>query len=242
MIYITGDLHGYIRRIKRFSLACKTKPEDILIILGDAGLNYSLTPQDQKLKAELAKFKLTLLCIHGNHEARPQSLASYSCKNFQGGEVYVEETYPNILFAKDGSVFNLGGYKTLVIGGAYSVNKDRIISEGGNWFSDEQPSPEIKAYVESQIQAHNARVDVVLSHTCPYSVRPQEFFLSHIQQDEVDCSTELWLQEIADKLEFKRWYYGHYHNEKHHDPYRLLFKSVELFMDEKDESVVYPLQ
>lgn len=242
MIYVTGDLHGHIRRIKRFSLACKTSVDDVLIILGDAGLNYSLTSLDAQLKAELHKLNLTILAVHGNHEARPESLASYVCKEFKGGAVYLEENYPRLLFAKDGSVFNLDGYKTLVIGGAYSVNKERIIAEGGNWFADEQPSAEIKAYVESQIAAHNFKLDVVLSHTCPFSVRPQEFFLPQIKQEEVDCSTEVWLQTIADKLEFKRWYYGHYHNEKRHGPYRLLFKSVELFMDETGESVVYPVQ
>ena len=31
--------------------------------------------------------------------------------------------YPNILFAKDGEIFNMDGLKAVVIGGAYSIDK-----------------------------------------------------------------------------------------------------------------------
>lgn len=41
--------------------------------------------------------------------------------------------------------------KTIVIGGAYSVDKFYRLSKGYNWFEDEQPSDEIKAYVESNL-------------------------------------------------------------------------------------------
>ena len=37
--------------------------------------------------------------------------------------VWVEDKYPNLLFAKDGEVYDFDGYKCLVIGGAYSVDK-----------------------------------------------------------------------------------------------------------------------
>lgn len=33
----------------------------------------------------------------------------------------MEKEYPNILFAKDGEIFNLNGLKTVAIGGAYSM-------------------------------------------------------------------------------------------------------------------------
>lgn len=38
--------------------------------------------------------------------------------------MYYEEKYPNILFAIDGEIYNLNSKKTLVIGGAYSVDKE----------------------------------------------------------------------------------------------------------------------
>ena len=40
MIYITGDTHGDMNRIVRFCERMETSQEDIMIILGDVGLNY----------------------------------------------------------------------------------------------------------------------------------------------------------------------------------------------------------
>ena len=58
---------------------------------------------------------------------RPHHINSYKLVDLLGGKVWVEEEYPNILFAKDGEIFdfevNNNIYKTIVIGGAYSVDK-----------------------------------------------------------------------------------------------------------------------
>jgi len=40
MIYLTGDPHGNFDRIKEFCGRLKTTKDDIMIILGDAGINY----------------------------------------------------------------------------------------------------------------------------------------------------------------------------------------------------------
>ena len=47
MIYITGDTHGRFERVEQFCKSQKTKPQDILIILGDAGINFSGGLRDQ---------------------------------------------------------------------------------------------------------------------------------------------------------------------------------------------------
>lgn len=41
MIYITGDCHGEFGKIQRFCMEMGTTQEDIMIILGDAGINMS---------------------------------------------------------------------------------------------------------------------------------------------------------------------------------------------------------
>ena len=69
----------------------------------------------------------------------------YKSQEWNGGKVWVEEAYPNILFAKDGEIYDIAGMKTIVIGGAYSVDKFYRLSKGYNWFEDEQPSDEIKS-------------------------------------------------------------------------------------------------
>ena len=45
-----------------------------------------------------------------------------------GGKVFIEEAYPNLIFAKNGELYDIDNKKVLVIGGAYSVDKNyRII-------------------------------------------------------------------------------------------------------------------
>ena len=56
------------------------------------------------------------------------------------------------------------------------------------WWPDEQPSPEIKEYVEKQLD--EKEIDVVFTHTCPAKYIPTECFLSGIDQLKVDNSTE----------------------------------------------------
>lgn len=151
MIYITGDTHGDMNRIVRFCERMETSQEDIMIILGDVGLNYYGDSRDRRNKEKVANLPITLFCIHGNHERRPTTIVEYKLQEWNGGKVWVEEAYPNILFAKDGEIYDIAGMKTIVIGGAYSVDKFYRLSKGYNWFEDEQPSDEIKAYVEKQL-------------------------------------------------------------------------------------------
>ena len=130
---------------------------------------------------------------------------------------------PNLLFAKDGEVYDLDGRQALVIGGAYSVDKYYRLSRGWGWWADEQPSPEIKARVEASIEQMGWMVDIVLSHTTPLKYEPVEVFLLGIDQSKVDKSTEEWLDSIEERLDYKKWYCGHYHTEKKIDRLQIMF-------------------
>lgn len=237
MIYITGDTHGSFSRVREFCVKMNTSQEDILIILGDAGINYNGLVNDYGLKKKLSKLPITLFCIHGNHELRPQSLFTYEEKPFCGALAYIEEEFPNLVFGKDGEVYEFNGYQCLVIGGAYSVDKHYRLAMGYKWFSDEQPSDEIKAYVQKQLAYLDYKVDVVLSHTTPYNYMPREMFLSGVDQNRVDNSTELWLQEIENQLTYQKWYCGHFHCEKKIDKIEIKFENIDVFMfpNEKKE-------
>ena len=160
MIYITGDTHGDMNRIVRVCERMETSQEDIMIILGDVGLNYYGDSRDRRNKEKVANLPITLFCIHGNHERRPTTIAEYKLHEWNGGKVWIEDAYPNILFAKDGEIYDISSMKTIVIGGAYSVDKFYRLSKGYNWFEDEQPSDEIKAYVEKQLSNNDWNVDV----------------------------------------------------------------------------------
>lgn len=225
MIYVTGDTHGDFDRIAHFCARMNTKPSDIMIILGDAGINFYGGWRDLHKKEFISKLPITLFCIHGNHEQRPATISSYSEQAWNGGTVYVEEQFPSILFAKDGEVYNLNGLRTIVIGGAYSIDWMLRIP-GRSWWPDEQPSPEIKARVEAKLQELDWKVDVVLSHTVPLKYEPVEVFLPGIDQRKVDKSTEQWLDRIEDRLHYGVWYCGHYHTDKPVDKIYFLYDSI----------------
>ncbi|MBQ9211438.1 MAG: metallophosphoesterase [Clostridia bacterium] len=229
MYYITGDTHGDFSRIETFCRKMKPTRNDVMIILGDAGFNYYGGRRDQLAKKQMAQMPITIFSIHGNHEMRPATIPSYHIGGWNGGKIYVEDEYPNLLFGIDGEVYNMGGLQTIVMGGAYSVDKYYRLAMGWNWFSDEQPSPEIKENVKKALEKRNWNVDIVLSHTTPLKYEPVEVFMPEVDQSKVDKSTETWLDSIENKLTYQHWYAGHYHTEKDIDRLTLLFQSIREF-------------
>ena len=227
MIYYTGDIHGSKFEITRFCKRTRLTREDTIVLLGDVGANYFGDERDLELKRALNKLKPTILCIHGNHEKRPDQIATYETRTWNGGQVWVEEAFPNLLFAQDGEFYNIEGLNHLVIGGAYSVDKFYRLYRGLHWWADEQPTPMIKAHVEQQIMKRGYKVDVVLSHTCPFRYEPTEAFLPMVDQSTVDASTEEWLNTIEQQLSYKAWFCGHWHINKRIDKMHFLFHDFE---------------
>lgn len=218
-IYITGDTHRSFARVEEFSNRMKTTKDDVLIILGDAGINYigenthkyPRHMSDYDLKKLLNELPITLFCIHGNHEIRPERIETYEEIKWNEGTVFVEPKFPNLLFAKDGEVYELNKKRCIAIGGAYSIDKEWRLLKDMGWWPDEQPSEEVKKRLEHRLAVEKWQIDVVFSHTCPYKYVPQIF---DIVYKDVDNSTEKWLDRIEDKLRFERWYCGHMHVEK----------------------------
>lgn len=227
MIYLTGDTHGDFDRVFDFCADNGTTTDDVLVILGDAGINYYLNKTDYKLKKMLATLEVTLLCIHGNHEERPFMIDSYVEKEWRGGIAYYEEEFPNLLFAKDGEIYDLEGRKAIAIGGAYSVDKFYRLSCDAQWFPTEQPTDEIMDDVERALDSVGWKIDAVLSHTVPLKYEPTEVFLPIIDQSTVDKTTEEWLDTIEDRLDYERWYCGHYHCSKKVNRIMIMFEDFD---------------
>lgn len=228
-IYITSDPHRDFYHIKQFCELQQTTLDDILIILGDDGINYYGDKRDKKLKLYIKNLPITLFCIHGNHQNRPTNIPSYNPVEFHGGTVYMQDDYPNILFAKDGEIFDFNGKSAIVIGGAYSVDKFYRLSRGWKWFEDEQPSDDIKQYVESQLDSVNWKISRVLTHTTPYKYIPIEWFLPGVDQSTVDNGTELWLDGIEKKLDYDEWKCGHFHGIKTVDKVEFFHHNIKEF-------------
>lgn len=225
MIYFTGDIHGTVSGIEAFCNKVHPTADDIIVLLGDVGANYYKGHRDKILKEHLNDLGPTLFCIHGNHEMRPSLRLGYVETQWHGGNVWVQPQYPKLIFAKDGEIYTLGDLRYLVIGGAYSVDKYYRLENHWGWWSDEQPSAEVKAYVEKQIREKD--FDVVLSHTCPFKYEPTEMFLGFVDQSTVDDSTERWLDTIEKSIDYKAWFCGHWHTDKRIDKMHFLFNTFE---------------
>ena len=53
--------------------------------------------------------------------------------------------------------------------------------------------------------------------------------MSGVDQSSVDKSTEIWLDGIEDRLEYKKWYCGYYHTEKKIDKLEMMFENFAMF-------------
>lgn len=227
MVYITGDIHGDIERIRdieRYCLYSKTTTDDCLILLGDVGINYYEDYRDAIRKELMSNIPITFICIRGNHEARPQNISSYTTKTMFGGLVYYEPAYPNIIFLKDGGEYTIQGKKFLAIGGAYSVDKNYRLSKGYKWFGDEQLSEDEQDDIFENIKGHS--YDIVLTHTCPFEWQPTELFLPQVNQNEVDKTTEQFLSKVKNNIKYTKWYFGHFHGDKDVGEYEMLYYKI----------------
>lgn len=227
MIYITGDTHREFYKLYDIE---KNK-DNMLIILGDVGINYYLDERDKKLKEQLNSYNIKLFCIQGNHEERPENISTYKEFDMFGGKVFIEEEYPNLIFAKNGELYNMDNKKVLVIGGAYSVDKNYRIIYRYPWFKDEQLSKKEMDNILNKYKGHH--IDIVLSHTCPLKYEPTEVFMKGIDQSNVDKSMEKFLDKLEESIDYDKWYCGHYHIEKQIDKLEFMFGRIKVF--NKDE-------
>lgn len=222
--YVTGDTHG--RWDNLFMKLQKVNGGDALIILGDAGFNYYLNKTDRKLKEKANLLGVTIYCVRGNHEQRPELIDSMVLRYDEevDNTVYVELEYPNIRYFRDGATYTINGYKTLVLGGAYSIDKYYRLSMGYTWFEQEQLNADELKMIENQI--YDDDFDFVLTHTCPASWQPTDLFFRGIDQNTVDNTMEYWLNYMKNNFTWKYWLFGHYHAD------RMIRPKVEMYYNQ----------
>ena len=233
-IYLTGDTHADFRDLLFKSVLYEFTEKDLLIILGDVGINFWGNERDDMSKHFLSAVKCTVLCIHGNHEMRPTSPAiahKYRKIAWMGDYAYVEDDFPKLIMADEGARYHINGRDFLVIGGAYSVDKPYRLKMGFGWFPDEQLSDEEKDMIRQKVAEHGNREDIILAHTCPYNNRPIECFMPGLDQSTVDESMELFLQEIVDSAEYNALYCGHWHTDKLDGKIRIMFHDIIMLED-----------
>ena len=226
-VFVTGDKHGDFRAVFEWLEKVPTSTDDVMIVAGDAGINFHYNMKDTILKQKLAACPITFIFLHGNHEARPRNIRTYkqtAGPAYRGieGVFFYEEEYPNLLFAESG-IFWINGRRWLFLDGAYSIDKDFRIDAGLPWWPDEQMSGAVKEDLYYYVREH-PEFDYVLSHAAPTHAEPLWAFQTWVDQSKVDTSTPEFLEtiyELLDKDRLNRWFFGHYHEDAFIDPQML---------------------
>lgn len=217
MIYVTGDLHGSGDSIWKFnsqSFTEKIKPEDFIIICGDFGMIWNDSEKENKALDEFSNRVGTYLFVDGNHEAFP-IINQYPVEEWNGGLVH--RIRPSILHLMRGQVFTIEGKKIFTMGGATSIDKQWRIPEV-SWWAEEIPSVKEMETALTNLDKHEWKVDYVCTHAAPDNIHDK--VLEGFKYKPNDAVTS-FLQEIDDRLEYEKWFFGHYHDnwlvdDKHH--------------------------
>lgn len=225
--FVTGDKHGNFNKILE-QKEIISNSDNAVIVLGDAGLNFYLNKTDRKKKEYLMKdSQCYWYLVRGNHEARPQSVQGMKLiydKDNVDGQVWIQEEYPRIRYFMDYGEYWINKHRTLVLGGAYSVDKFWRLQRAGltestndpkksGWFQDEQMTLDELEAVRYMFQYE--AFDFVLSHTCPISWVPNDLFLSQVNQSTVDNTMELWMDDMMRHyIGWTVWLFGHYHADR----------------------------
>lgn len=207
MIFVTGDIHGAhdIRKLssKKFIEGNSLKKQDYVIICGDFGLIWDNSNEEKYWLKWLENKPWTTLFLDGNHE-NFDLLYQYKVERWHGGNVqFISDS---VIHLMRGQVFNIEGKTFFTMGGGTSV--DRVYRvEGKTWWSQEIPSSEEFGDAYNSLDSNHWKVDFLLTHTTS-TVHMQEMVYmkenSHLND---------FLDKLQDKLEYKHWYFGHFHRD-----------------------------
>ncbi|MDR3019579.1 MAG: metallophosphoesterase [Treponema sp.] len=203
------------------------------IILGDAGFMWHGNYKEDVLNfKELALRPFPILSVIGNHEP------VLGMKDVPEVDIGIGEPVlqiydkPFTAYLKRGKVYNIDGFKFLVLGGALSIDK-HLRRVGISWWENEYWSTEEKRDLFKLLETENA-FDYVISHTAPSRVIAEIFsrlkgYLPNFF-DEVAALNE----RIDGMVTCKQWFCGHWHNDIYHYDenmqrgYQFLYKKTAL--------------
>jgi len=225
-LFLTGDTHGELNRIssKNFKESKILDETDVIIILGDFGLLWWY-PENKHYKQTLYNIewlktkKFNICFIDGNHENFYLLNKLPVIQKF-GSEVgYISD---NIFHLKRGNVYNINDYKILTIGGALSIDRNNRQLNVSYWNEELLSNTEIEKIL-NLIEYDNI-FDLILTHTAPLSIIKQMF--EYPLTEKVNDSTTKFLDHIKNNIKFKKWYFGHFHENCVFENYTCLYKNI----------------
>ena len=250
MIYVTGDCHQDFSKfsMKNFPDQKSLTKDDFVIICGDFGGIFSTDAtlrSENHILDELDARSFTTLFVDGNHENFDR-LNSYPIEEWNGGNIH--KIRDSVIHLMRGQVFNIDGYTFFTFGGARSHDISGGILELGDplyhekkkqldrdwepyrinhlsWWKEELPTQEEMDEGIKNLESVNYTVDFVISHCAPSSVQDLLENERH-RLFKHDVLTD-YLETIRQKLSYKKWYFGHYHDNKNlTEKDNLLYKQI----------------
>jgi hypothetical protein len=230
MIYVTGDKHG---DIDFSSLSSENFPEgkaltksDYLIICGDFGViwDQTISGTEQYLKEWYGSKPWTTLFIDGNHENFDR-LSTLPVEEKFGS--VVGKVSDSIYHLRRGKIYSIDGRKFFTFGGASSVDKNRRI-HGVSWWPQELPSYEEQEHGLINLEIAE-RVDYIITHIGPLSIFNDLKSMNLLPSGQLDkqagdLNLMNYFEIVREKLVFKKWFFGHYHEDiKLSEQFHLLY-------------------
>lgn len=243
MIYITGDTHGDFSRFTaaQFPLQYSLTKDDYLIICGDFGI-WDNSKIERHNFDFLESRPYTTLFVDGNHE-NYDLLKKYPVEKWHGGEV--QFIRPSVIHLMRGNLYDIDGKKLFAMGGAASHDiQDGILDpkkkayrkkkarlerhgkryyrvKGVSWWEEELPCGSEYEKALDTLEKCNWNVDYIFTHCAPDFIVEGVFNLP-----ERNRLTQ-FLGEIAQRCDFKYWFFGHYHRDiKIGDRFFLLYEQI----------------
>ena len=230
-IYITGDVHGDLRRFQPeifYEQESLTK-EDIVLVCGDLGCVWYGDERDAEGLDWLEGRPFTTAFVPGNHE-NYDALRKYPQEEWQGGNV--RRIRPSVILLERGQIFSLAGKRFFAMGGASSHDiqdgilepddphfrrKQRALDARGamyrvnhlSWWKEELPSEDEYQITRANLEKAGWEVDYIITHCCPTSA--QDELSGGFYQ--ADALTD-FLDEVAQQCRFRYWFFGHYHDNR----------------------------
>ena len=205
---ITGDMHGeysrfdYLMREGEETLSA----DDILIACGDFGFVFLDNEREHKIFDMIAEKPYTICFCDGNHE-NFAVLNAYPIEQWNGGKIH--RIRQNIIHLMRGQVYTINGKKFFTFGGAYSIDRYMRKLNYSYWNEEIPNGDEYKEATENLKKVDN-KVDYIITHTAPREIIRR---MGH-EPDMHDMELTGFLEWIEYEVDFKRWFFGHWHIDK----------------------------
>ena len=84
--------------------------------------------------------------------------------------------------------------------------------EGVSWWPEEMPSEDDFGECRRNLDQCGWQVDFVITHEAPASVADRLMYERGREWDPDGDPLQDFLEELYQRLEYRRWYFGHYHD------------------------------